>query len=189
MKKIFFDFFPLILFFIALKASDIYVATWVAIGASIFQIIWLTYRGKKIEVSAWLSLIIIVVFGGATIYLENEAFIKWKPTVLYWLFALILLGGKIIFKKNIIKKMMGSQIKMLDSAWAKMNLSWAFFFIAVGILNLYVAFSGHFTTEQWATFKVFGMTILLLVFAVLQSLWLHKSISTSNTPEDVHHDE
>lgn len=174
MKKLLFDFFPLVLFFIALKLGDIYVATWVAIATSIVQIVWLKTTHKKIDPSTWLSLIIIIVFGGATIYLQDETFIKWKPTVLYWLFAAILLGGKLFFKKNLIQQLMGSQLQMPETAWNKMNLSWAIFFLIVGIINVYVAFSGHFTTEQWGTFKVFGMTLLLIVFAVGQSLWLSK---------------
>ena len=89
MKKLLFDFFPLILFFVALKFGDIYLATWAAMGAAVAQILWLKTTGKKIEISTWLSLVVIVLFGGATIYLQNEAFIKWKPTVLYWIFALI----------------------------------------------------------------------------------------------------
>ena len=126
------------------------------------------------------SLIVIVLFGGATIYLQNEAFIKWKPTVLYWIFALILLGGRLLFKKNLIQKLMGTQLEMPDIAWDKMNYSWAAFFIVVGALNLFVAFSGYFTTEQWGTFKVFGMTVLLIVFAIGQSLWLSKYMNLEN---------
>ncbi|WP_071058526.1 septation protein A [Pelistega sp. MC2] len=174
MKKLLFDFLPLVLFFIALKVGDIYLATWVAIGAAIAQIIWLKLTNKNIEGSTWLSLFIIVIFGGATIYLKDETFIKWKPTVLYWLFGLILIFGKLLFNKNYIQTLMKSQITMPEIAWTKMNYSWAIFFIIVGLLNLYVAFSGHFTTDQWGTFKVFGTTILLIIFAVGQSLWLNK---------------
>lgn len=184
MKKLLFDFFPLVLFFIALKLGDIYLATWVAMGAAVLQIVWLKATKQKIEASTWLSLIIIVVFGGATVYLQNEAFIKWKPSALYWLFAVILLGGKLLFKKNLIQQLMGNQIQMSETAWNKMNTSWALFFIIVGIINVYVAFSGHFTTEQWGTFKVFGMTLLLIVFAIGQSLWLSKYMQTDNNPQD-----
>ncbi|MDY3331139.1 MAG: septation protein A [Pelistega sp.] len=184
MKKLLFDFLPLVLFFIALKVGDIYLATWVAMGAAILQIVWLKATKKKIEPSTWLSLIIIVVFGGATIYLQDEAFIKWKPSVLYWLFAAILLGGKFFFKKNLIQQLMGSQLQMPEIAWNKMNISWALFFLIVGIINVYVAFSGHFTTEQWGTFKVFGMTLLLIVFAVGQSIWLGKYMQINNNQQD-----
>lgn len=186
MQKLLFDFLPLILFFIALKFGDIYLATWAAMGASILQLIWLKARRKKIETSVWLNFIVIVVFGGATIYLQNEAFIKWKPTVLYWLFTAILLGGKFFFKKNLFQQLMGSKIQLTEIAWNKMNNSWALFFLIVGIINVYVAFSGHFTTEQWGTFKVFGMTLLFIVFAIGQSLWLSKHIQNENTQQDNH---
>lgn len=179
MKKLLFDFFPLILFFIALKFGDIYIATSVAVITTIIQVLWLKITHQKIEPSTWLSLVVIVVFGGATLYLHDETFIKWKPTVLYWLFAIILLAGR-LFKRNFIRQLMGSQLQLPETAWNKINTSWAIFFIIVGIINVYVAFSGHFTTEQWGTFKVFGMTLLLVVFAIGQSLWLSKHIQVNN---------
>ena len=179
MKKFLFDFFPLVLFFVAFKVADIYVATWAAIAASVAQIIWLKLRKKPIEATNWMNVIIIVVFGGATIYFQNEAFVKWKPTVLYWMFAVILLGGKLFFKKNLIQKMLGSQMNMDNHVWDKLNYSWSGFFIVAGAINLFVAFSGYFTLDQWATFKVFGMTILLIVFAIGQSLWISRHIDLS----------
>ncbi|NLY63596.1 MAG: septation protein A [Alcaligenaceae bacterium] len=176
MKKFLFDFFPLVLFFVAFKLADIYIATWVAIAASVAQIIWLKIRNRPIEATNWMNVIIIVVFGGATIYFQNEAFVKWKPTVLYWMFAVILLGGKFIFKKNLIQKMLGAQMAMENHVWDKLNYSWSGFFIIAGAINLFIAFSGYFTLDQWATFKVFGMTILLIVFAIGQSLWISRYI-------------
>lgn len=176
MKKFLFDLFPLILFFLAFKFSDIFTATAVAIAAGIGQIVWLKARGKAIEAMHWINLTIIVVFGGATLLLHDDTFIKWKPTVLYWLFAGILLGGKWIFGRNLIQKVMGSQIALPDSIWTKLNLSWALFFIVSGALNLYVAFSGSFTESQWVNFKVFGLMALMLVFVIAQSIWLGKYI-------------
>ncbi|WP_159991050.1 septation protein A [Pelistega ratti] len=184
MKKLLFDFFPLLLFFIALEFGDIYIATWTAIIASLLQIIWLKLTRQKIETMTWLSLIIIVVFGGATIYLHDEAFIKWKPSVLYWLFASILLIAKVFFKKNLIQQLMGSQIQTTETIWNKINISWMLFFVFVGIINAYVAFSGHFSTKQWGSFKVFGMTILLILFAIGQSIWLSKHINTNDSSSD-----
>ncbi len=172
MKKFLFDLFPLILFFLAFKFSDIFTATAVAIAAGIGQIIWLKARGKAIEAMHWINLTIIVVFGGATLLLHDDTFIKWKPTVLYWLFAGILLGGKLLFGRNLIQKVMGAQIALPDPVWNKLNLSWALFFIVSGALNLYVAFSGQFSEAQWVNFKVFGLMALMLVFVIAQSLWL-----------------
>lgn len=178
MKKFLFDLFPLILFFAAFRITDdIFTATAVAIAASIVQIIWLKLTSKALEATHWINLAVIVVFGGATLYFHNDAFIKWKPTVLYWLFATVLLGGKYLFKKNIMQALMGKQLTIDTTVWNKINLSWSIFFIVAGILNLYVAFSGHFTDNQWVNFKVFGLMILLIIFVIAQSLWLSKHIS------------
>jgi intracellular septation protein len=174
MNKIIFDFLPLILFFVALKMGDIYLATKVAIVATALQIIWLKLRKQKIETTHWINLIVIVLFGGLTIYLQDEGFIKWKPTVLYWAFAVIIAGTLALFKNNLIKRLMGTQITLPEPVWTKLAYSWSAFFVVMGILNLFVAFSGYFTTDQWATFKVFGLTILLIVFVIGQSLMLAK---------------
>jgi intracellular septation protein len=185
MKKFLFDLFPLILFFVAFKFSDIYGATAVAIIAGVGQFGWLKLRRKPIEATHWINLTVIILFGGATLLFHNDVFIKWKPTVLYWVFAGILLGGKWIFRRNLLEKVMGAQVTLPQVAWDKMMFSWAGFFIVSGILNLYVAFSGYYTEAQWVNFKVFGLMILLLVFVVLQSFWLHRYMddgSGSDTP-------
>ena len=174
MNKIIFDFLPLILFFVALKLGDIYIATKVAMAATVLQIIWLKVKRQKIEASHWLNLIVIVLFGGLTIYLQDENFIKWKPTVLYWIFALIIAGALLISNNNLIKRLMGTQITLPEPVWTKLAYSWSAFFALMGILNLFVAFSGYFTIDQWATFKVFGLTILLIAFVIGQSLVLAK---------------
>ena len=172
--KLLFDFFPILLFFIAYKFGGIYVATGVAIAASFVQIGWVMARGKKVEPMMWISLAIIVFFGGATLLLHNETFIKWKPTVLYWLFAVILLGGAWLFKKNFIRVMMEKQVNLPDSVWNNLNLSWAAFFVVMGVANLYVAY--NFSTDDWVNFKLFGTTGMMLVFVVVQSFMLSKHI-------------
>ncbi|MBV6305200.1 septation protein A [Candidimonas humi] len=174
MKKFLFDLFPLILFFLAYKFADIYVATSVAIIAGIAQFAWLKIRGKAIEATHWINLTVILLFGGATLFFHNDAFIKWKPTVLYWVFGAILLGGRLIFRRNLIRHVLGTQIEMPPEVWDRLNLSWAGFFVVSGALNLYVAFSGHYTEAQWVNFKVFGLMALLLVFVVIQSIWLSR---------------
>lgn len=182
MKKFLFDLFPLILFFVAFKFSDIFTATAVAIAAGVGQFIWLKATGKAIEATHWINLSVIVVFGGATLIFQNDAFIKWKPTVLYWLFSAILLGGKWFFGRNLMQKLMGKQVDMPATAWDKLNYSWAAFFILSGALNLYVAFSGSFTEAQWVNFKVFGLMALLLLFVIAQSIWLGKHMKDSSEP-------
>lgn len=178
MKKFFFDLFPLILFFAAFKyTDDIFVATAVAIGATVVQFIWLKATRKKIEATHWINLTVIVVFGGATLYFHNDLFIKWKPTVLYWLFGVILLGSRLIFQRNIMQTLMGGQISMPAAIWDKLNASWAGFFLISGGLNLFVAFSGHFNESQWVNFKVFGLLALLILFVIAQSVWLGKHMA------------
>lgn len=172
--KILFDLFPVILFFVAYKVFGIYTATSVAIAATFAQIGWLKLRGKAIEPMLWISLAIIVVFGGATLLLHDETFIKWKPTVLYWLFAVVLLGSQWLAGKNLMRSLMGTQLKLPDAVWNKVNLSWSIFFIAAGALNLYVAF--NFATDTWVNFKLFGLLGLMIVFVIGQGLFLSKYV-------------
>lgn len=181
MKKFLFDLFPLILFFAAFKLTEsMYVATAVAIAASFAQLVWLKITRKTIETTHWINLAVIVIFGGATLIFQDDAFIKWKPTVLYWIFAGILMCGRVFFKRNLLQKVMGSKIELPPAIWDKMTYSWSLFFLASGALNLYVAFSGQYTETQWVNFKVFGLMILLLVFVIAQSIWLSRYIKDSS---------
>lgn len=172
--KFLFDFFPILLFFVAYKFGGIYVATAVGIAASFTQIGWLLLRGKKVEIMMWLSLGIIVVFGGATLIFHNDTFIKWKPTALYWLFALGLLISAYGFKKNVIRTMMGEQLNLPAPLWAKLNLSWVLFFIIMGLVNLYVAYT--YNTDTWVNFKLFGSTAMMFAFIIAQGYVLSKYI-------------
>ena len=177
--KFLFDLFPVILFFIAFKLQGIYAATAVAIAASFAQIGWLWLRGRKIDMMLWASLAIIVVFGSATLLLHDETFIKWKPTVLYWLFAAVLSVSALLFHKNLIRAMLGEQIQMPDPAWSKLNFSWAGFFACMGVLNLYVAF--NYPTDTWVNFKLFGGMGLMLAFVIAQGLFLAKYMEQKET--------
>ena len=172
--KFLFDLFPVILFFIAYKAFDIYVATAVAIAATFAQIGWLWFRRRKIDTMLWVSLVIISVFGGMTLLLHDEDFIKWKPTVLYWAFAATLLGGSLLMKKNLIRLLLAEQMQLPEVAWAKLNWSWIAFFAFMGVANLFVAF--NFSTDDWVNFKLFGGMGLMLVFVLAQGLLLSKYI-------------
>lgn len=178
--KFFFDLFPVILFFVAFKLYDIFVATAVAIAASILQILWVWWRHRQIEKMMWINLMIIIIFGGATLVLQDETFIKWKPTVLYWLFATGLLVSNVIFKKNLIQTMMEKQMALPIPVWNQLNISWIIFFVVMGLINLYVAF--NFPIDTWVSFKLFGATGLMLVFIVGQILMLNKYLKDdSNT--------
>src|SRR5918912_3626023 len=137
--KFLFDLFPFALFFVAIQIWDIFVATAVAIAATIAQVGWLLARRKKVPPMLWASLAIIVVFGGLTLYLRDKTFILWKPTVLYWLFGAVL-AGSALFGRNLIQAILGEQMQLPERVWAKLNWSWVAFFAAMGLLNRYVAF-------------------------------------------------
>src|SRR5262247_2756663 len=138
--KFLFDLFPVILFFVAFKLSDIYVATCVAIAATFAQVGWLKLRGRKVDPMLWASLAIIAVFGGATLLLQDETFIKWKPTVLYWLFGAVLAGAALA-GRNLIRAMLSEQVQLPAPIWSRLNWAWVGFFVFMGALNLYVAYN------------------------------------------------
>ena len=172
--KFLFDIFPVVLFFIAFKIYDIYVATAVAIAATFLQIGWTWLRHRKVDNLLWVSLAVIVVFGGATLLLQDETFIKWKPTVLYWLFAAVLAVAMAGFRKNLIRGMMETQVALPEVVWGKLLASWIAFFAMMGALNLIVAF--NFSTDAWVNFKLFGGIGLMLAFIVLQALMLSRHL-------------
>jgi len=172
--KLLFDLFPVILFFVAFKFQGIFVATAVAIAATTVQIAWTKYRHGKVDVMLWVSFAIIAVFGGATLLLHDETYIKWKPTVLYWMFSAILLVSNIAFNKNLMKLLLQEKIALPLHAWNRLNLSWSLFFAVLGFINLYVAF--NYSTDNWVNFKLFGFTGLMLVFILAQGAWLAKYV-------------
>ncbi len=156
------------------SSVPILLATALAIVASVLQIVYLMARRKKIEATLWISLIVITVFGGATIYFGSEEFIKWKPTVLYWLFGAGLFIASLVFRKNLIRSMMEKKIQLPDPVWKKLNLAWIAFFAVMGVLNLYVAFWGGYETSTWVSFKLFGGMGLMFLFVVGQSIYLSR---------------
>jgi intracellular septation protein len=177
--KLLFDIFPVVLFFAAFKLYDIFVATAVAIVASFAQIGWVWFRHRKVEKMLWVSLAVITLFGGATLVLANETFIKWKPTVLYWLFGAALAVGALVFKKNLVRSIMGQQVSLPDSVWQRLLVSWIGFFVTMGAVNLYVAY--NFSTDAWVNFKLFGGIGLMLLFVLAQAVFLAKHVQDQKT--------
>jgi intracellular septation protein len=171
--KFLFDLFPVILFFVAFQFWGIFVATAVAIAASVAQIGWLAMRGRKIDRMLWVSLAIIVVFGGLTLLLRDKTFIQWKPTVLYWLFASVLAGGTLM-GRNLIRAMMSQQLQLPERVWERLSWSWVAFFVLMGIANLYVAY--NFSESAWVNFKLFGGMGLMLAFVLAQAAFLSKYV-------------
>jgi intracellular septation protein len=170
--KLLFDLFPVILFFAAFKLGDIYLATGIAILASIAQIGWLKIARRPVEPMQWAGLVIIVVFGGLTLILRDETFIKWKPTVLYVSLAAALAVSRWVFGRNLIEKLMGAQIQLPPAIWSRINLAWVVFFAGMGALNLWVAYT--FSTDVWVNFKLFGTMGLTIAFVIAQALYMSR---------------
>jgi len=172
--KLFLDFFPIVLFFIVFKTYGIFAATAIAIAATVLQIAWMRYKNGRVDSMQWISLGVIVVFGGATLVTQDETFIKWKPSVLYWLMCSTLWIGYIVFKRNFIQSLMAAQIELPQEIWTRLLHAWAIFFMLMGFLNLWVAY--NFDTDTWVSYKLFGGLGLMLVFVVLQGVFLSRHI-------------
>ncbi|RME34995.1 MAG: septation protein A [Gammaproteobacteria bacterium] len=173
--KFFYDLLPVILFFIAFKIPEdptdgVMLATGVAIIASLLQVAIQRLRGLPVDRMQLVTLGLLVVLGGATLALQDERFIKWKPTAVNWLFALVFLGSEFIGRKNLVRRMMEGNIVLPDAVWTRLNLGWCAFFVIMGLANLYVAF--NFPTEVWVDFKLFGMLGLTLLFVLAQGVYL-----------------
>jgi len=176
--KLLTDFLPILLFFIAYKMFDIYVATAVAIAATFLHVALTWLKTRKIATMQLVTLAILVIFGGLTLYLHNEQFIQWKPTVINWIFGAAFLGSQFVGEKTVVERLMSAQINLPHQIWRRLNLSWVAFFLIMGGANLYVMY--NFDRDTWVNFKLFGMLGMTMVFLVIQSLFLARHI---NVPE------
>ena len=208
--KLLFDFLPIILFFGAFKyaeghkawASDfatshfgslvsggkvgqdeapVMLATLVVILASLAQVAYLKLRGRKVETMLWVSLALVVVLGGLTIYLRSETFIKWKPSVLYWVMGMAFWLSPLLFGKNLLKVLLGEQLDLPAKVWHRLNFAWITFFAIMGFVNLWVAY--NFSTDTWVNFKLFGSLGLMLVFTIGQGIYLNRYIKDDPEPD------
>ena len=199
--KLLFDFLPIILFFVSFKYAEgnkewaaalatsqlgflvaggqvgveeapVLLATAVVIVATMVQVALLKLRGRKVDVMLWVSLVLVVVLGGLTIYFRSETFIKWKPSGLYWAMGLAFWLGPLLFGKNLLRVLMGEQLQLPAPVWQRLNFAWIAFFALMGLLNLWVAYS--FSTATWVNFKLFGGIGLMLLFTLAQGLYLSK---------------
>lgn len=198
--KLLFDLFPVAAFFIAYRFGKsfpeesaafvgavfgpvtataafpdlvaVIVATTIAIIATIIQVGWLLARRRPVKPMLWLSAVLIIAFGGLTIWLQNEMFIKWKPSLLYWSFAVILAGGQVFFRRNLLAALLGSELVLPTAVWDRMLWLWAGFFALLGAANLYVAYS--YTTEQWVDFKTFGLIGMTFAFVLCLGVYLSR---------------
>jgi intracellular septation protein len=197
--KILFDFLPIFLFFAAFKYSEghkdwaaafatsqfgflvsggvvgpeeapVLLATVVVIVATLAQVAWLKFSRRKVDTMLWVSLVLVVVLGGATIYFHSDTFIKWKPSVLYWAMGLSFWLSPLLFGKNLLRMLLGEQMQLPAKVWHRLNFAWVAFFALMGLLNLWVAY--NFSTSTWVNFKLFGGMGLMLAFTVAQGLYL-----------------
>ncbi len=202
--KILFDFLPIILFFgafkyagsdaeraaafaseyfgwmvsggtVAASVAPVLLATVVVIVATLTQVLVLKLRGSKVDTMLWVSLVLVVVLGGLTIWFHSETFIKWKPTLLYWVMGGAFLLGPLLFGKNLLRLLLGEQLKLPADVWQRLNWAWVTFFSVMGALNLWVAYS--FSTDTWVNFKLFGGIGLMLMFTVAQGLYLSRFLA------------
>ena len=207
--KLFFDFLPIILFFGVFKYAElqkdwaagfatdhfgaivsggivgpneapVLLATVVVIVATLVQVAWLVARGRKVDLMLWVSLGLVVVLGGATIWFHSETFIKWKPSVLYWIMALAFWVSRAVFRRNLLQTLMGDQLQLPPVVWQRLNFAWIAFFGLMGLANLWVAYS--FSTDTWVNFKLFGGIGLMLLFTLAQGLYLARHLQGDDGP-------
>lgn len=177
------DFFPILLFFIAYKFGDIYLATGVAMIGALLQIAYAKFVLKRVSVMLRVSLVVILVFGGLTLILHNPTFIKWKPTVLYWCMAATLAISAWIFKRNLLTKVLSEQqISLPTPVWNTLNTAWVVFFTCMGGLNLYIAF--NYPEATWVSFKAIWMTVIFVLFGIAQAFYLARYIKEEPESED-----
>jgi intracellular septation protein len=160
------------------KEAPVLLATLVVIVATLAQIVWLLATRRKVDTMLWVSLVLVTVLGGATVWFHNETFIKWKPSVLYWVMGTGLWVSQAFFGKNLLQAVMGEQLQLPASVWRNLNFMWIAFFAFMGLLNLYVAYS--FSTDTWVNFKLFGGVGLMLLFTLAQGLYLSRHMKAED---------
>lgn len=192
--KLLFDLFPVLVFFLAYRLAGFFpdalaplgmamgaspstlplaIATAATMLATAAQILALRLRGRPVDRMLWVSFVLVTVLGGATLFLHDPAFIQWKPTALYWSFAAALIGARFL-RRNLIRSAMQAQLRLPDPVWARLSDLWSGFFLAMGALNLYVAW--HYSETVWVNFKLFGTLGAMLLFVLAQSLWLSRHL-------------
>ncbi|OGT41501.1 MAG: septation protein A [Gammaproteobacteria bacterium RIFCSPHIGHO2_12_FULL_40_19] len=180
--KLLFDYFPIICFFVAYKFLGIFTATAVTMGACILQNILYWLKHKCFEKLHLITLVSVLILGGFTLFFHNIIFIQWKPTIIYWIFAVVLLFSQFFSHKNILIRMLGDKIALPQKIWNNLNVAWALFFIFLGFLNIYVIY--HYSTNAWVNFKLFGTLGLTLAFTIVQAIYMSRHIQSEDALEN-----
>ena len=178
-----FDYLFIICFFIAYKFYGIYIATAIAMTVSTLQVSAYWIRFHRFEKFHLITLMFILLLGGCTLIFHKAIFIKWKPTVIYWAFSIILLSSHFFGKHTLIHRILKEKVELSQKTWSRLNLSWVLFFLILGILNLIVVY--HFNTNIWINFKLFGTLGLMLIFILGQAFYIVRHIP-QNTKTDTH---
>lgn len=178
-----YDFIPVLLFFIAFKLYGIYVATVVGIAVTALQVIINYVWKRRVDKQQLITLIVFSLFGGMTLYFHDPLFVKWKPTVIFWIFGIVLLGSQFIGKKPLMQRMMEKMLEekgtIPHSVWRRLNLAWMTFFIVLGGINIYIAY--HFSTDTWVNFKLYGILGLFILFSFAQAMCLAKYMTDAKS--------
>ncbi len=174
------DFFPIIAFFAAYQLAGVFAATATLIVAVLAVTAWQWHRHRKLNPMTLVTAVVVLIFGSLTLILHDEMFIKWKVTVVYWLLASVLFISQFVGGRSLVRRMLGSTVQLPDAVWAQLNMIYTGFFIFLGALNLYVVY--HYSTDTWVKFKFIGLTSLLVVFAIAQSLWLAPKMIDPDKP-------
>jgi intracellular septation protein len=172
------DLLPVIAFFVAYKLTDIYVATGVLIVGVLIQTAWSWVRHRKVSPMLLTSAVLVLVFGGLTLAIHDPTFIKWKPSIVNWLFAGAFLASQYLSGPTIVQRLMGENVTLDAGSWKRLNLAWVAFFLVAGTLNLYVAF--RYDEATWVNFKLFGLMGLTLVFALAQGVWIARKAEAAD---------
>lgn len=175
------DFFPIVLFFVAFKMHDIYVATAVLMAATVVQTLIIYGVDRRLQTLQKVTLLLVLIFGALTLVLQDERFIKWKPTVMYASLALVLGAALWVWKKNFLQILLGSQLKLPDGIWVRLTVAWVLYFLFMATINAYVAV--FFSTEAWVNFKLWGY-IFPVMFIVGQGLYIAKHLKDDDPPPE-----
>lgn len=174
--KLLFELFPVLLFFVAYKIYGIYVATAVMIITSLLQAFYLWRREGAIPTMHWVTLGLVVFFGGLTLVLQDPTFVKIKPTIVNWLFASAFIIAPFIGGKTLPQRMMEANVELPESKWKSLNVAWILFFIILGGLNVAVAF--NFSEDAWVNFKLYGLMGLTFLFALAQGFYIARHMQS-----------
>lgn len=172
------DFFPIVLFFVAFKMHDIYAATAVLMGATVVQTAIIYGIDRRLQTLQKVTLLLVLVFGALTLILQDERFIKWKPTVMYASMALVLGAALWVWKKNFLQMLLSSQLKLPDGVWARLTLAWVLYFLFMASINGVVA--AFFSTDAWVNFKLWGY-VFPVMFLVGQGLYVARHLKDDDT--------